>query len=849
MKNCVDRRDRPGEYLPMQIYDKHFNYVNTANNRSRRSSATCFGASFLHIYLQIYDFMREMFFLSIAACGGFRVILLLSVLAVGSRLCGGDANREVKRILMIDSHSSADVWTEELGRGFRSSLNRTRLKVNYEKYELGVRYQPGIAPAGADVDALRRKLAATRYDLVVTTNNAAANLFFDGILTLPPGTPLLASSYHGELTPELQKKFNMTGVETKRNLLDNLRYGLRLLPAGVPVVIVVDASADGDNLPMDFVKRSFPPGAQARIRVLRGDSLSTEEMLRELAAWPKESLMLFHSWSSAKEEYPENGYTILPRIRRIFPGVVFGKFDSYIGHGAAGGIVVCGLEQGGQAGDLAVRILNGVPAGSIPVLRSGDKALFDYAALRESGLDPAALPAGTEFVNEPPDFISAHRTELVSGMALLVAVLLFYIAALHYRKLTQRKLEVMFSNLPQRILVVDTAGNVLYSHVPDNREPSMPTRFRKIGELPEQVRDVFVSAVDEAFRGGRKIEIDYQLSDRCRHAEFIPMPESNPFRTRVVMVISGDVTELHNSRLAVEQLAERFRLTLESIGDGVIATDNEERITLINPVAAGLTGFTDRDAVGRKLDEVFRIAGSFDGAPAESPLRKALETGAIVQLANHTDLISRTGERRNIADSAAPIRNPEDGSIAGGVLVFRDVTEDYRTLDRLRANSVILKSVAKIAKILYFRHGENGVLEASGDPEPFWALRDGRPLPPGEWISPGDLPEFLEAWRRLKSGESSELQLVYSAGTGKKRRYFEMLAEESVNPLNSRREFCGVIQDITHARENEMRYRDNLKLLETIMDNLPGYVFVKNADDNFRYILGNRIFAGMLGVD
>lgn len=246
---------------------------------------------------------------------------------------------------------------------------------------------------------------------------------------------------------------------------------------------------------------------------------------------------------------------------------------------------------------------------------------------------------------------------------------------------------------------------------------------------------------------------------------------------------------------------------------------------------------------------MFRIAGSSDGAPVESPLRKALETGAIVQLANHTDLISRTGERRNIADSAAPIRNPEDGSIAGGVLVFRDVTEDYRTLDRLRANSVILKSVAKIAKILYFRHGENGVLEASGDPEQFWPFRDGRPLSPGEWISPGELPEFLEAWRKLKSGESSELQLVYSTGTGKRRRYFEMLAEESVNPLNSRREFCGVIQDITHARENEMRYRDNLKLLETIMDNLPGYVFVKNADDNFRYILGNRIFAGMLGVD
>lgn len=129
-----------------------------------------------------------------------------------------------------------------------------------------------------------------------------------------------------------------------------------------------------------------------------------------------------------------------------------------------------------------------------------------------------------------------------------------------------------------------------------------------------------------------------------------------------------------------------------------------------------------------------------DGAPAESPLRKALETGAIVQLANHTDLISRTGERRNIADSAAPIRNPEDGSIAGGVLVFRDVTEDYRTLDRLRANSVILKSVAKIAKILYFRHGENGVLEASGDPEPFWRSATTARCRPESGSRPGTCP-------------------------------------------------------------------------------------------------------------
>lgn len=109
------------------------------------------------------------------------------------------------------------------------------------------------------------------------------------------------------------------------------------------------------------------------------------------------------------------------------------------------------------------------------------------------------------------------------------------------------------------------------------------------------------------------------------------------------MWISSDQTELHQAHRTASRIAEQFRLTLESIGDGVIATDSEERITLLNPIAVQMTGYTTEEARGKKLNEVFNIISYLDGRKVESPLTKALSTGKIIELANHTDLIARDG--------------------------------------------------------------------------------------------------------------------------------------------------------------------------------------------------------------
>ncbi|HFD81143.1 MAG TPA: PAS domain S-box protein [Gammaproteobacteria bacterium] len=129
--------------------------------------------------------------------------------------------------------------------------------------------------------------------------------------------------------------------------------------------------------------------------------------------------------------------------------------------------------------------------------------------------------------------------------------------------------------------------------------------------------------------------------------------------------------------VTLEEREEHLSRTLDSIGDAVISTDAKGRVTRLNPIAEQLTGWDAGAAEGRPLREVFHIVNDTSREPVEDPVQKVLETGRVVGLANHTVLIARDGKEYPIADSGAPIRN-QAGSIIGVILVFRDVSEEYR---------------------------------------------------------------------------------------------------------------------------------------------------------------------------
>jgi PAS domain S-box-containing protein len=122
-----------------------------------------------------------------------------------------------------------------------------------------------------------------------------------------------------------------------------------------------------------------------------------------------------------------------------------------------------------------------------------------------------------------------------------------------------------------------------------------------------------------------------------------------------------------------------LEVTLSSIGDAVITTDADNRITFMNPVAEVMTGWTQEEALGEPLDAVFVIINEYTGEPVENPAARALRDRTIVELANHTVLIDITGARVAIEDTAAPIML--EGEVRGAILVFHDVS-DRRVLEK-----------------------------------------------------------------------------------------------------------------------------------------------------------------------
>ncbi len=143
----------------------------------------------------------------------------------------------------------------------------------------------------------------------------------------------------------------------------------------------------------------------------------------------------------------------------------------------------------------------------------------------------------------------------------------------------------------------------------------------------------------------------------------------------------------------LRQSEEHLSATLRSIGDGVISTDAAGRVASLNFVAERLTGWSAAEAKGRPVQEIFSILHAKTRARAENPVKRALQEGVVVELANHTALIARDGTERQIADSCAPIRSAA-GAVIGAVLVFRDVTEAYRGREQLRESEARFDQLA-----------------------------------------------------------------------------------------------------------------------------------------------------------
>jgi PAS domain S-box-containing protein len=269
--------------------------------------------------------------------------------------------------------------------------------------------------------------------------------------------------------------------------------------------------------------------------------------------------------------------------------------------------------------------------------------------------------------------------------------------------------------------------------------------------------------------------------------------------------------KLQEAREQERRQHSQLEVTLRSIGDAVIVTDTEGRVTFMNPVAVDLTGWPASEGVGQPLEEVFRIVNEYTRKPVENPVTLVLRRGTVVGLANHTILIARDGREIPIDDSGAPVRG-EDGTIAGVVLVFRDVTQERKAAEARQ----LLASIVESSDDAIIGHDLDGtIISWNRGAERLYGYTPeeiiGQPL---SLLAPPDhedeVPHLLEQIRQGRRVEHLETERMCKDGS----RVFVSL---TVSPIrNAEGEVVGsskIARDITARREEDRHKTEFLALL------------------------------------
>jgi diguanylate cyclase (GGDEF)-like protein/PAS domain S-box-containing protein len=223
------------------------------------------------------------------------------------------------------------------------------------------------------------------------------------------------------------------------------------------------------------------------------------------------------------------------------------------------------------------------------------------------------------------------------------------------------------------IVYVNEAFTQMTGYTPEEIAGKTPSCLRGPKSDPEQVAKIRCAL---SRREPVRVELINYRKDGTEYwveLNSVPVTDAQGNLTHWVSV-QRDITERKRMEQALFEEKELAQVTLQSIGDGVIATDAGAHISELNPAAERLTGWNAAEAKGLPLTKVFRIVSETTRVPVENTAETALRENRVVDMVNHCVLIARNGHEFAIDHTAAPI-HASDGRIVGAVLVFRDVTQ------------------------------------------------------------------------------------------------------------------------------------------------------------------------------
>lgn len=251
---------------------------------------------------------------------------------------------------------------------------------------------------------------------------------------------------------------------------------------------------------------------------------------------------------------------------------------------------------------------------------------------------------------------------------------------------SERQMRIIMDNVPAIISYVDQDNHVLYVNKRHLEWELFGERIegQRLDErfLSGTDKNPHLQAISEALKGQPQRYEAHIAPDRVLDVTIIPDRTGSDTETEGVFLFASDISDRIQMETRLFAEKERAEVTLRSIGDAVLVTDDRGAISYLNPVAEAMTGWPLAEANGRMIEDVLPLVDDQTREPAVNPLRVAIEKNEVLGMTNHTALITRSGQLVPVEDSAAPIHDRE-GKVSGGVIVLHDVSESRAMATRI----------------------------------------------------------------------------------------------------------------------------------------------------------------------
>ena len=591
-----------------------------------------------------------------------------------------------RQVLLIHSYHAGYSWTDDLERGILDVLRAAPdldVRIEYMDWK----HHPTAETLLRFEETLRFKYAGRRVDLVLATDNAAAEFALATRDALFPRAAVVFCGVNDYQPALIAGRPWATGVAETIDAAGTVGAALRLLPAARAATVVVDDTETGQALRRELLRELAPFASRLKIDFVR--SKTVPELVEELAALPPgDGFILYLPFlTDARGRFTdlwELSEMLRDRVRRP----MFGMHEEALGHGIVGGSLLGGRLHGELAARIALRILDGRSPATIPVAVAPTvRYAFDYAQLRRFGLSSAALPPGSFVLGEPPGFYLRHRPLILATMSVLAVGLLLAAGAAARRRreaaqlrAEESRLRLMLERMPALVCAFDAEGRAAMWN--DECERVTGYAAAEVVGAPDFLAAVNATADERVgFKATLDARTDFRDVERplvrkdgsTRIVAWSKQSRRFPVPGWAVWLVGIDVT----ARREAEEDRRRLAAAVQEAREGIAVVAPDGLIRYANPAFESLTGHERGAVSGRSAESVLRPD---DSTPE---LRRALD--ALAAGGSFTGrVVVSGGEKKTLVELTISPSRRADGAPDDAALVARDVTEEAEREERLR---------------------------------------------------------------------------------------------------------------------------------------------------------------------